>query len=88
MLVFLSITNKTPASLCAVSFLPGHVWHAGTGKQPSVGLFGSMCFRLNVSGRKLVGFNKETNLHGWRIKCGLVAVGSWKIERPVGMALL
>lgn len=67
-LVSLSITNKTPASLCAVSFLPTYVWCEGTEMQWSVGLFsavfGSICFLINVSGRKLVGFNKEINSHG------------------------
>lgn len=43
------------------------MWCVGTGKRWSVGLssvvFVSVCFLVNVSGRRLVGFNRETNLH-------------------------
>lgn len=78
--MYVSIPNKAPVPLCTVCFLPSHVWCVGTMKLRSVGLFsavfGSMCFLVNASGRQLVEFTTETNLHGWRLKCGLVATDS------------
>lgn len=64
--VYMSITNKTPAPLCAASFLPSRVVcrdrEAVVCGSHSV-VFVSVCFLVNVSGRRLVGFNTETNLH-------------------------
>lgn len=66
MLAYVSVTNKTPAPLCAASFLPSRVVCAD--REAVVGglsslVFVSVCFLVNVSGRELVGLNRETNPH-------------------------